>query len=399
MLNEDYGIWLDDISRENYPRGILPTETEILIIGGGITGATSAYLLSKKGEKVILLEKGKLGESVTCCTTGFLTQVIDTNPIKLIRLFGQEKASLILKSHFDAINDIENIIKTEKINCDFKRCTNYIYANSSREEKKLLKMTKAFQKLGVNAEYKKDNAIKFSTFGYIEIANQAKFHPIKYINALAKLAKSYGAIISENTKVLNIDNKKEFVTAEIENAGYLKASKVMSATYIPFGKQSFIPNHCNMYRSYVVEYRLPTATITENTYQDNLIPYHYFRIDKEKNNDRILIGGADHMDTIKMNRELNYEAIEKYTEKLFKNKYQRIQYWSGPILNSVDGLPYIGELKDENIFYAFGFSGNGMTYSYIASKILLDKLTSIKNPYVLTYDINRRIPWWANIFG
>ena len=135
MQEENYEIWLEDIERTNYPRTILPNETEVLIIGGGIMGVTSAYLLSKASKKVVLLEKRRLGEYVTDCTTGFLTEIIDINPNKLIKLFGIEKAKLILESHKVAIDDIEKIIISEKIDCEFTRCSYYFYANNKKEEK------------------------------------------------------------------------------------------------------------------------------------------------------------------------------------------------------------------------------------------------------------------------
>jgi glycine/D-amino acid oxidase-like deaminating enzyme len=400
MSNEDYEVWLEGIERANYPRGVLPSETEVLIVGGGITGITAAYLLAKQGKKVVLLEKRKLGEWVTDCTTGFLTQLIDTGPDKLIKLFGIEKARLILASHSEAINNIEKIIKSENIECEFKRCANYLYANTSGEEKDFPKIAEAFKKLGVKAEYKKDNTLKFSKFGYIELADEAKFHVMKYLTALAKLAKNYGAVIVENTEVLSLDDKKDFVVIEIKDAGTIKAEKVFSATYLPFKEPSQFASRYNMYRSYVVEYKLPAGAFLESTYQDNLLPYHYFRIDGRDGYDRLLLGGADHIEAIEISHDINYQVIKKYTEKLFAGyKYEEVRHWSGLILNSVDGLPYIGELKNGNIFYAFAFSGNGMTYSYIAGKIFLDQLTAQANPYSKIYDADRKISWWANIFG
>jgi glycine/D-amino acid oxidase-like deaminating enzyme len=400
MLNENYGIWLENTERTNYPRGILPENTEVLIVGGGITGITSAYLLAKEGKRVVLLEKKKIGEGVTYCTTGFLTQAIDTDPTRLIKLFGVEKAKLILASHTKTIDDIEKIISSEKIECEFKRCINYIYANNHEEERGLLKMIDAFKILGIKAEYKKDNALKFAEFGYIEMPSQAKFHVIKYMTALAKLAKDYGAAISEDTEVLNLESKNGFVVVKTKDAGIILAKEVLSATYVPFGELPYLSHRCNMYRTYVIEYKLPAGAFAEGTYQDNIIPYHYFRVDSQDGYDRMIIGGADHLDVLKINHEINYRLVKDYAEKLLTGyKYEEIRHWSGLILNSIDGLAYLGESKGANIFYAFAFSGNGMTYSHLAGTILLDKLMSRANVYSEIYDTGRKISWRANIFG
>lgn len=399
MADEDYGIWLENTARADYPRGALPVETEILIVGGGITGITGAYLLAKEGRQVVLLEKKKLGEWVTVCTTGFLTQVIDINPVKLIKIFGVEKARLILTSHSEAVDGIEQIIKTENIECEFKRCPNYIYANSKNEEKHLQKMTEAFVILGVMAEYKKDNALKFTQFGYIEIPNQAKFHALKYVTALARIAKNFGAVIAENTEVLSLNDKKDFVNVEVKDAGTIKAKKVFAATYAPFGEPPSLSHRCNMYRSYVIEYKLTEGAPAEATYQDNLEPYHYFRVDGREGYDRLIIGGADHLDVLDLDHEINSSVVRKYTKKLFAQcKCEEIRHWSGSILNSIDGLAFIGETKGGNIFYAFSFSGTGLTYSYIAGKIFADQLNARNNDYSKIYDTDRKISWRAIIF-
>ena len=398
MTGEDYKVWLENVERISYPRGVLPKETDVLIIGGGITGITAAYLSAKEGKQVVLLEKRKIGEWVTSCTTGFLTEVIDTNPIRLIKLFGVEKARLILESHKQAIDDIENIIISEKIECEFRRCSNYVYANNSREERGLIKLVEAFKMLGVDTEYKKDKALRFTEFGYIEVTNQAKFHAIKYITALAKLAKNYGAIIVEDTEVLDLSDKKYFVDVNVKDVGIIRAKKVLSATHTPFEKPSYLYHRCNMYRTYVIEYKLPKGVFIEATYEDNLAPYHYFRIDNKDSYDRMIIGGADHLDVLKLDHEINYRVVRNYAKKLLSNhKYEEARHWSGPILSSVDGLAYIGESKGGNIFYAFAFSGNGMTYSYIAGKIFSDKLSDKVSPYSEIYNTDRKIHWFTDI--
>jgi glycine/D-amino acid oxidase-like deaminating enzyme len=399
VLNENYEIWLEGVERAKYPRGFLPEEVEVLIIGGGITGITSSYLLAKAGKKVVLLEKGKIGEGVTDCTTGFLTGAIDTDPIKLVRVFGVEKAKLILASHLGAISAVEKIIRSEKIDCEFERCTNYIYANNKREEKRLIKTAEAYKKLGVTAEYKKENKLKFNEFGYIEMHNQAKFHVMKYVFALSKIATKYGAIIAEDSEVLRLEDKKDFINVEVKNVGIIKSKKVVSATYVPFQEPKNLSGLGNMYHSYVIEYKLPQGALITGTYEDTLAPYHYFRIDYKDNFDRLIIGGADHLDVIKMNREINCRTIEEYTKRLFaKFKPEEILRWSGMISETNDSLAYIGESDSKNVFYAFGFSGNGMTYSYIAGKILLDKLLSVENPYAEIYSINRKISWWKKLY-
>lgn len=399
MQKENYEIWLENVERVNYPRGVLPVETEVLIVGGGMAGMTSAYLLSKAGIKVILLEKRKFGEYVTDCTTGFLTSVIDTDPEKLIKQFGAENARLILESHKNAIAGIEKIIIDEKIECELEHCTNYIYANNQKEEKSLLELAEAYKKLGVEAEYKKENKLKFNEFGYIEMPGHAKFHAIKYLTALTRLAVKNGAIISENTEVLELEDKENFVNVKVKDVGIIKAKKVVSATYSAFQPSKKLSHLANMYREYVIEYKIPKNSLTLGTYEDTRSPYNYFRIDGRNDFDRLIIGGADHLDVIKIDHEINHRLMGDYSQKLFGGiNLEEVRHWSGMMLETNDGLAFIGDSKNRNIFYIFGFSGNGMTYSYIAGKILLDQLLTHENPYSKIYHVDRKISWWKNRF-
>jgi len=396
---ENHEIWREGVDIKKYPITVLPKETEVLIVGGGMAGITNAYLLSKIGKKVILLEKETLGGHVTSRTTGFLTPVIDTDPLKLIKQFGFENAKLILESHRNAVDEVEKIINTEKIECEFERCTNFIYANSESEEKYLIKLAEGYKKLGISAEFKKDNNLKFSKFGYIEMPNHAKFHAIKYLTELAKIAVKNGVIIAENTEVLNLNDKKDFVEVEIENTEVIKAKKVISATYVPFGQNKKISHLANLYREYVIEYKVHHGELLNGTYEDTLDPYNYFRIDNKGGFDRLIIGGADHLDVMKVDPNINFDSMIKYSQKLFGSvKLEEVRHWSGLMLETNDGLAFIGDYNHGNIFYIFGFSGNGMTYSYIAGKIFLDKILSVENPYSEVYRVIRKVSWLKRLF-
>ena len=399
LPGENYQIWLEGIKRESYTHSVLPKETDYVIVGGGISGITAAYLLSKESKNVVLCEKFKLGEWVTECTTGFLTQALDTDPIAMIKVWGEKKTQLILSSHGDAINRVEKIIKEEKIECDFVRCSNYIYANNSGEEKNLIKIVEIFNKLGVKAEYKKDNKFKFTKFGYIDLPNQAKFHVIKYLTALAKIAVERGAIIAENTDVIKINNKKDRVLVVLKNGSEIKAKKVISATHVPFDRPKNLYSKMTMYRSYVLEYKIPSGYLSESTFEDRLDPYHYFRIDKKDGFDSLVIGGEDTFEATKSDHDISFNRIRNYTKKLFgSSEFSEIRYWSGVIQNSQDGIAFIGESKNTNIFYMFSYGGSGMTYSNIAGSILIDWINGKENPYKDIYNVDRKISFWKTLF-
>ena len=399
-LKENHEIWFEGEKIINYSESILPSTTDVLIIGGGITGITSAYLLSQTNKKVVLLEKNKLGTGVTCRTTGFLTEIIDTDPNKLIKVLGIEKAKLVFTSHHEAIDEIEKIINHEKINCEFEHCSCYIYANSKGEEKRLFKLAEVYKKLGVDAEYKKNINFRLNNFGYIEIKNQAKFNAIKYISSLAEISTKKGVIIVENKNVLSLEKDNKNTKVLIEGTNSMQTKLTIAATYEPFNNPVEFKNKHNMYRSYVWEYNMPQDSIKDGIYNDTLKPYNYFRIDKKNNFDRLIIGGNDTLEVLKITDNVGAKNMEKYAEGLFENKkIEGMRYWSGLISEPVGGLAFIDKSTTQDVFYSFGFSGNGMTYSYIAGKIFFDEIINNKhNPYSDLYRMKKKISWWKKLF-
>lgn len=372
-----------------YPSLKEDLDADVVIIGGGITGVVSAYLLSLEKKKVVLLEKNKLGSGATHDTTAFITQDIDTNLSSLKELYGLKKTRKIWESGAAAIELIENIIKEEKIDCNFMRCPSYVYARDEKELDELEKDQQVAKKIGFDTHIKTDNALGFENAGYWEIPNQAKFEPMKYLYALAKKAVKNGAQIFEKTESLEISDDHPF-KIETREATVI-AQDVISATYTPFFDNEKTFGKKGMYKSYVLAATLEKNKIPEGIYMDRHNPYQYFRIDAQKDHDRIILGGADHRMELPMSEEKSFKALEDYMGELLNGiEYTIERKWAGPILEPSDGLALIGK-TDQNKYLASAFSGNGMTYSHIAGMIFADLIHGRKNEWVDVYDPLRSI--------
>ncbi len=318
---------------------------EVLIIGGGMAGVLTAYLLAKEGVEVTLREKNKLGSGATGDTTAMLTRELDTTEKDLVRMFGRATTKKIYDSHTRAIDEIENIVREEKIACGFMRCPLHRY-----EVK--------------NAYHITDT-----------LPNQAKFFASKFLPALAKKAKSYGARIMEHSNIRKVP----------------KTGKTIIMTYRPLGNpiQTFMKK--GMYTTYVMEVTNLGKKFPEAIYQDDENPYHYFRIDlsAQAGGDTIIIGGEDHREELPVNPKKHFAHLEEHIQKILGHKNYKIKSrWTGPILEPSDGLALIGELKP-NQFVATAFSGNGMTYSMIAAMMARDWVLGRKNEWTKLYDPTR----------
>ncbi len=382
--------WRKFKKNKEYPKLIKDMRADVVIIGGGMAGVLNAYRLSQSGLKVILLEKKTLGTYATMDTTAFITKVIDTNLSKMSEIYDDKTAKLVWQSGEKAVDEFERIIEEEGIDCEFVRCPNFIFANSKKQFEELKDEYQEYRRLKIKAELHPDpTALNFRNYGYIEVPNQAKFHPAKFLFALAEKAAKNGAQIFENTVAKKISEGDQIVVET--NGGKIEAKNVIIATYKPITNEK---THLKkaMYRSYIFEARIGKGILPEAIYEDNSNPYTYFRIDSQDNYDRLIFGGEDHKDIFGktlVNESMN-GLKKKFAKIISKHHYSIVTEWNGPILEPSDGLALIGEIKP-NHFVATGFSGNGMTYSMISAMLITDLILGHRNSWQKVYDPKRAL--------
>lgn len=376
MALKSQPVWDTDVKLPSFPKLRKSIDVDVAIIGGGLTGLNCAYFLSKSKLKVALLEKNTIGTGATGVTTAFLTRSLDTDTSDLIRMYGKAQTRKILMAHQDAIENYDSIINDEDIECEFLRCSNFIYATKAKDIETLKEEERAIKSLGLKARFKRDDSLKIKNHGYLEITRQAKFHPLKYLAAITKIVKERGVAIFENTEVKGFKVNNEYV---IETSSQrITARSIIIATYAPFDNE--LKYKKAWYETYILEAQIPKNSLPEGIYEDTENPYHYFRVDKKPKRDRLIIGGEDHRSDIPVNKTKNFRALRDYLNKTFKDiDYKLVREWSGPIIEPIDGLAYIGPSDDENVFYATGFSGNGMTYAMIAARNITS--TILKQPF------------------
>lgn len=378
--------WPATTKMPKFPALSRSTHADVCIIGGGLTGIMSAYLLAKAGRRVVLLEKDRIGSGATGVTTGFLTQALDTDLHDLIKMEGEENARKVVASHGKAIDLIERIVADEEIECEFVRVSNFLYATNAADYEFLKAEHEAAEKLGVVTLLGR-GALPFAPDGHLEFVSQAKFHPLKFLGSVALAAQKLGAEIYEGSEVKSLTKDPLTVTVGRDT---IEADCIISATYSPFLEPRSLFLKKAMYVSYVEELRVPSGSIPEGMYEDQANPYHYFRVDPQKNYDRILVGGEDHRADVKVRPSKNIQALEDFIRLTFKDiPYETARKWRGPILEPIDGLAFIGPVGRPDILYAFGFSGSGMTYAAIAAEIFRDTVLGEKNEFRDVYDASR----------
>jgi glycine/D-amino acid oxidase-like deaminating enzyme len=365
---------------------------DAVIIGGGIAGVLAAYEATEIGKKVLVLEKEPVSESVTSLTTAFLTHVVDTSLPDLQSMFGDDVATKVWKSHAHAIDEIERIVGKEHIECDFKRVSGYAFASEEKQFQDVREEAEAAKELGFDITISRRNDLGFTQYGYYEVPRQGMFHPLKFVEGIKKVLSERGVpfIHAEATE---ITGKNPVVVKT--TAGDFSGSHVLVATYDPFNHPKELLFHRGTYISYVMELQIPKGILKEGIYEDMNNPYYYFRVDAGDTHDRLIIGGEDHRHEIPMSSKRTFGQIERFAENILLKgaEYTVVRRWSGPILETIDGLAYIGSYSKEypNRHVATGFSGNGMTYSTISALMFADALEEKDIRWRKVYD-PKRVP-------
>ena len=363
-------IWNCDVKKPNFESLKSDIKTDVLVIGGGITGILCAYMLKNSGIDCVIAEQNTICSGVTQNTTAKITYQHGAIYDKLIKRFGKETAHLYYKSQYDALCKYKNLYK--EIECDFKECSNYIY--SLDDKIKIENEVNALCSIGAKAFYHNKTELPFEIAGAVEVKNQAQFNVLKFLYTIAKDLKIY-----ENTKIIELtDNGAK------TNKFSIKADKIIVATHFPFVNK-YGAYFIKMYqqRSYVIA--LKNAQNVQGMYLDEAQNGLSFRNYK----DLLLLGGGGHRIGKKGG---NWETLRKFAKEHYVNATE-VYHFATQDCMSLDNIAYIGQYSKshENIYVATGFNKWGMTTSMSAAMMLADLICDKQNDYLKIFSPSRSI--------
>lgn len=350
-----------------------------LIIGGGITGITTALLLQKQGKKCLLVEARNLGFGTTGGTSAHLNTFLDTTYPEIDSDFSKEVSSLMAEGTKKMIEMISTNIQELEIDADFEFKAGYLFSQEEKETAELQSILESSQNAGVEVNEAIENGVPIPFERVLCFKNQAQFHPLKYILGLAKEFEKLGGKMIEQTFIESTELHEDIHHAKSDKLT-LKAKNIVYATHIPPGINILSLRNAP-YRSYVLAVKLNSSEYPNCLAYDMQEPYHYFRSHEIDGQKYLIIGGADHKtghgDPLKA-----FEDLEDYARKYFD--ISEISYqWSSQYYVPVDGLPYIGHLPggDKGIYVATGFNGNGMILGSLSAVLVSDIILGKENPY------------------
>ena len=388
--------WVESTKTTNYKRLDTDITTDVCIIGGGITGIATAYMLSKQSKRldITILEADKIAMGVTANTTAKVTSQHGLFYDYLNTTFGIETAKKYLTSNEQAIKTIENIVNTEKINCDFVKEDSYVYTCEEKNDVKIKQEQLALQALDYNSEYVIETPLPFKVISAIKFPNQAQFHPRKYLLALAEILEKEDVHIYENTKVVDIKHKNGYYEIYANDCKVICKYLVLS-THYPiknFPGMYFI----KMYQDSSYAIGIETnKEVFDGIYLSCDTPVTSFRNIMQENGKKLLIvGGSAHKTgATNVDIEDSYLNLENYIKTIYPDAQVKYR-WMTEDCVSLDKIPYIGEFSKflPNMYVATGYKKWGMTTSHVAAQIITDKILNKENEFEKIFTATRLEP-------
>lgn len=365
------------------------TVYDVLIVGGGITGVTTAYLLQEQGFQCLLIDAHNIGYGTTGGTTAHLNTILDTPYNQIIEAFGLDNARTVANATREAIDLVNRLSSNLPIACDFRFETGYISAANDAEAKQLEHILDATRRVGVVASLTSEQPLPTPARLTARIEFQAAFHPTRYLVALIRAFEEHQGVVLENCLLTGLQ-RGDIQTAET-TLGQIRARHVVYATHIPPGI-NLLHFRCAPYRSYVQAFTLRGQAYPKGLIYDLNDPYNYYRTQVINGTSYVIAGGFDHKTGHEPNTAHVFAKQEACYRKIF-NIDTIAWRWSSQYYNNTDGLPYIGLLPGhERVYTATGFSGNGITWGVFSALLISQLIARNHHPYADLFSPSRVKP-------
>jgi glycine/D-amino acid oxidase-like deaminating enzyme/nitrite reductase/ring-hydroxylating ferredoxin subunit len=381
---------MDAVPLPSLPRLERNQKVDVVVVGAGITGLTAAYLLTQAGRSVAVLERDDAVEHDTAHTSAHLSMVTDEWLSTLVDRFGRDHAQATWDAGLAAIAQIDTIVRSEDIACDFAWVPGYLHRppHAPGHDKTFRDEALLAADLGFDAAFVDD--VPFVGGPGVVFEDQARFHPRRYLAGVAKAILAAGGHIYRRSAAAEFSDKPRSVKA---NGHTIACDEIVLATHTPLmgnasmASATLFQTKLALYSTYVVGGRAKNGQVPDALFWDTADPYHYLRVEPHRDYDFVIFGGEDHKTGQADDTNVCYERLEQKLTKLVPG-IELTHRWSGQVIETPDGLPYIGDTAPHQ-FAGTGFSGNGLTFGTLSAMMAADRILGRGNPWRELFDTGR----------
>ena len=385
--------WAQHASCADYPRLVGSVEADVVVIGAGITGLTTAALLKQAGLRVVVLEMSTIGAGTTGHSTGHLDAYPDRSLHELSRHFSEDIVRCVVQSRLEAIDLAEQLVNQHDINCDFQRIPAYLYAEDQQQIERLDKEQELAEKFGLQVERTRGVPVPFHVADALRFERFARFSPYAYVCGLADAVHDHAGPCRVLTDSRVIDagqvNGRWRVATD---GGEVHAEHLVAAVHAGYMSLFAIESRVYPWQSYVLAARVGWE-LPDALYWDMHEPYHYTRWASTADRRLLIIGGADHRTGELEQTDQAFNNLGEYLLQRYGSKVQIESHWSAEYFSSADGLPYIGAIPGkERAYIGTGYDGDGLTYGTVAGRVISDLVLGRESAWAEAYQPSRVKP-------
>ena len=356
------------------------TRADVCVIGAGIAGLTTAYMLLREGKSVVVIDSVGIGAGETGRSTAHMFPP-DERFAALERGFGSDKAALVADSYLRATDCVESIVRIEQIDCGFERLDGYLFNPHGEWDAVLDDEYAVTTRLGLDVRrFERVPGLHFDTGPCLRFARQAQFNPLHYLAGLARAIIRLGGSIHDGTRALDIAAAFGRQTVQTSR-GAVDAGAVVIATNVPFMDRYVSRDAQQSYHSYVIGLRVPKDALPRFLLWDTGKPYYYARLAPAAHgasHEMLLVGGLDQpaRPGLQLHRQDRYDEIEAWSRARFPNAGVLEYRWSGRVMEPCDGIALLGRnpMDCDNVYIITGDSGNGMTHCTAGAILITDQI-------------------------
>ncbi len=376
-------IWKEKVENNLLPGLKKDIKCDILIIGGGIAGLSTAYFFKDCGKSVVVIDKDKCAEGASSRNTGKLTFMQELIYHKISKNYSEKIASLYLESQMEAISLVNKIIKENNIECNLYEQDSYVFVIMDSDQNKIDKEICFYKNNNIECEKVEKMPIVFPIVSGIKIKNSSySFNPYKYLLSIKKILKDKIQIY-ENTRAIKVKREDDYYLVKTE-CNNIKSEYVVVATQYPFFiVPYFIPFKTTVEKSFIVSGKSEIRDFQAINDGKPTLSFNYYKED----NGYLLYSRRSHSITTNLDtRDDREELVGEYKKYFGKNPEY---YFQNHDLMSYDYMPFIGKIDNNKMFVLTAFNKWGNTNGVIGGKVVSDLILGNENKYVEIFNPKR----------